>query len=141
VTTRPHAGKQTRVLDRLGVVIGIGVAILALGGCTINDPTEYTVLLHVTNDLGVPARFGTCSDYRCRDRKYVDDDGSTLRPGETSTWNANSDPTTVNPFLVEPTGRTNECLFVRFRTPKHDGSVRLSEAVPCGNAQRVVTAR
>lgn len=108
-----------------------------LTGCSLHDPTEDTVGLRVTNDLGVAARFGVCNDYECRDLKFVPDDGSTLQPRQTRQWNASSDPSVINPFLVEVAGRPDRCLFVRFRHRHHDGAASLSQGGPCKGTRRI----
>jgi hypothetical protein len=113
------------------------VLVVTLCGCTINDPTEDTVGLRVTNDLGVPARFGVCGSYDCHSRSYTDGDDAMMRPGETSDWNAGSDPSVVNPFRVEVAGMPDRCLFVRYRRAKTGASVRLSQAGSCDQSAHV----
>jgi len=60
-----------------------------------------------------------------------------MRPGETSDWNASSDPSVVNPFRVEVAGMPDRCLFVRYRHAKTNASIRLSQAGSCDQSARV----
>jgi hypothetical protein len=118
---------------------GLALAfVVALCGCTVNDPTENTVGLRVTNDLGVAARFGVCASHDCRSRRYVDRSDEVMSPGESSDWNADSDPTVINPFRIEVADAKDRCLFVRYRRLKADASIRLSAARACDQPERIM---
>jgi len=103
--------------------------VLAVAGCTINDPTESTFSARFRNDLGYDARIGSCSDETtCRGSLHYND---LIKQGRRVSENIATNGY-VQPFRIATVGgRVLGCLFLVATHYKRNLVIPLTRMTPC----------